>query len=169
MLKKLILITLFVVPSMAFAGFNLSPSFGIYKTNTENTASQLNLRMGYTFDFGLFVGGFYTLSANKFIDDSDEYLLGPMIGYEWKGLYGQVGYIVNSDSDMKSGGIKYSSGTGYTATVGYRLAIAEDTMIGPEVTYRTTEYDSVETQGIGVPTDRTDTVIIPGIALLFNF
>jgi len=168
-MKKLILLTIFVLPNMAFAGFNLNPSFGIYKSNTENNNSQIELRLGYTFDMGVFVGGFYTLASDKFIDDSDEYYLGPIVGYQWNGLYGLAGYVASSAQDMKSGGTKYSSGEGYQATIGYRMLVAEDMYLGPELEWRNVKYSSKEIQGVGAPTSRKDTVIIPSIAVNFVF
>lgn len=168
MLKKLIFITLFV-PQLALAGFSLNPSYGAFKSDSDNSAAQLEFRLGYTFDFGLFVGGFYTLGSEKFLEDASEYYIGPMIGYEYKGIYGLLGYILAGEQDLKSGGIKYTSATGIQATLGYRMLVAEDVYLGPELTLRDVSFDSEEIQGIGSPVTRDESVIIPSVAVLFNF
>jgi hypothetical protein len=167
---KILLFTSLLIPQLASAaGFSLNPAFGAYKRDSDNGISQLELRVGYTFDFGLYVGGFYSLGSEKFIDDSDEYVLGPMVGYQWNGIYGLLGYAVSAAQDLKSGGTKYSKGSGVEATIGYRMLVAEDVYLGPELTLRKIKYESVELQGVGSPVDRKDTLIIPGIAVQFQF
>jgi len=169
MLKKLIFIAIFV-PQMALAaGFSLNPALGIYKNDENNGMSQLELRFGYTFDFGLFVGGFYSLSSQDFIEDADDYYIGPTVGYTYGGFFGLLSYVLAGDQDLKSGGIKYTGANGIQATIGYRLMFAENVYLGPELTLRDVSFEDVETQGVPTPTERKDSVIVPGFSLLFNF
>lgn len=159
-----------LVPSIALANFEFSPSLSVFKTDKDQSSSQIELRMGYTFEFGLYVGGFYNLASTKFIDHTDQYFLGPQIGYTWKGVYALAGYTLTGEQDLASGGVKYSRPMGYQLSVGYRLEVVPDVFLGPEFTYRDVEYKSREVQGVPQgDTGRKDTQVLPSITLQFKF
>lgn len=166
---KYLLISLFILPQMAFAGFSLNPSYGVYKSDSQNSMSQFELRVGYEFDFGLYLGGFYTLGSQKFVVDSSDYYVGVQVGYEYGGVYGLAGYVINGDQDMTSGGEKYSGAHGLQVTLGYRQAIMEDVYLGPELTYRKVSFEDSEISGLAADTSRNDSVVIPSIAVYFAF
>lgn len=166
---KSILLLIALVPNMAFANFQFSPSISTFKSDDEATTTQLELRLGYAFDFGLFVGGFYSLGSDKFLEHTNQYYLGPMVGYQYKGAYVLASYILTGEQDLSSGGVKYSGTTGYQGTIGYRMEIAKDVFLGPELTMRTVEFENREVQGIAAPGNRKDTHILPSFAFLFKF
>jgi hypothetical protein len=168
MLKQL-LFTILFLPQVSMASFVLNPSVGFYKTDTDNSLTQFELRIGYAFDFGLYVGGFYDLTTQKFVEDADEFYGGVHIGYEYGNVYGLIGYVVAGDQDLNSGGVKYTGATGVQATLGYRLLLTEDVYLGPELTFRRVSFDDEEIQGVAAPTNRQDEVLIPSIAVLFKF
>lgn len=168
MMKKILFILLFL-PQWAFAGFILNPSLGLYRADTDNSVTQLELRVGYAFDFGLYLGGFYDLGSQKFVEDADEFYGGVHVGYECHGIYGLVGYVIAGDQDLNTGGIKYTGATGMVATLGYRALLTEDVYLGPELTYRSVSFEDEEIQGVAADTSRHDRVIIPSIAVQFKF
>ncbi len=166
---KYLITTLILLPQISLAGFALNPSYGVYKTDRENSMSQLELRVGYKFDFGLYLGGFYNLASQKYLVDSSDYYVGVQAGYEYHGLYGLAGYIINGDQDMTSGGVKYSGAHGMQLTFGYRLPLMEDVYLGPELTYRKVSFKDEEISGLADDVSRHDEVIIPSIAVYFAF
>ncbi|MBY0385373.1 hypothetical protein K2X05_09460 [bacterium] len=167
---KYILTLLLLLPQITFAGFALNPTYGIYKTDSESM-SQLELRVGYKFDFGLYLGGFYNVVSQKYLkpETSSDYFLGLQAGYEYHGLYGLAGYVLDGDQDMDSGGTKYSGATGLQVTLGYRLPVMEDVYLGPEITYRKVSFKDKEISGIASSVSRHDETIIPAISLYFAF
>lgn len=166
---KSLLLFIALLPSTAFANFSFSPAISTFKTDDDLSMTQLELRLGYSFDFGLYLGGMYSLASDRFLDHTNHYYLGPQVGYEYGGAYVLATYILTGEQDLASGGVKYSGTTGYQATVGYRIAVAEDIYLAPEFTYRTVEFDNREVQGIATPGDRKDTHILPSVAVLFKF
>lgn len=169
MFKNIFLLAFLALPQLAQANFSLNPALGMYKTDSDNSQTSVEIRMGYTFDFGLYLGGFYNLGSQKFIEDADEFFVGATVGYQYGGTYLLGSYIVSSEQDLKSGGIKYSGGDGFQFTLGYRALVTEDVYLGPELTYRSVSYDTIETQGLAGPSERDDDVIIPSIAVQFVF
>lgn len=168
---KYLITVLVLIPQITFAGFALNPSYGVYKTDRENNMSQLELRVGYKFDFGLYVGGFYNVVSQKYLtpETSSDYFLGLQAGYEYHGLYGLAGYVLDGDQDMDSGGTKYSGAHGLQLTFGYRLPLMEDVYLGPEITYRKVSFKDKEISGLASTVSRYDETIIPSIAVYFAF
>lgn len=181
-MKTLILIIL-LVPNMAVAsGLAFNPSISMYRNDNDTvkaagvngrSMTQIELRLGYDFDlaqnFSLFAGGFYSLGSDKFLEHTNGWNLGPMVGAQLMGVYVLAAYILTGESDMASGGLKYSGTTGYQGTIGYRAEITEGIFLGPEITFRSTEYENREVQGIVNPGDRSDTHVLPSIAVYFKF
>lgn len=167
-MKKL-LITLLLIPQIVFASFDLSPSLGTYKTDTGASYSQVEMRLGYTFDFGLYVGGLYSLSSTKFVQNADSYYIAPTVGYNYMNLYVLASYIIAGEQDLASGGVKYGKASGTQFTFGYALPINEEVFFGPELNVRTVEYKDEEVQGIAGPTTRKDSTIYPSLAFWFRF
>lgn len=166
---KYLITSLLLAPQIVFAGFSLNPSYGVYKTDAQNSMSQIELRVGYEFDMGLYLGGFYSLTSQKFIDDSSDYYVGVQAGYAYKGIYGLVGYVINGDQDLTSGGVKYSGAHGLQVTTGYRVKLMEDVYIGPELTYRKVSFDDIEISGLANTASRRDEILIPSLAVYFAF
>lgn len=168
-MKSLFLLLAFA-PSIALANFEFSPSLSVYKSDKDTSMSQIELRAGYEFESGLYVGGFYSLASDKFIDGADQWLLGPQIGYNMWGFYSLVGYNFVGEQDLHSGGIKYSNPNGLQASIGYRIEVTQDVFLSPEITWRSIEWRSREVQGIPQgDSGRKDTYVLPGITVLFKF
>lgn len=171
---KSLLLFLTLVPNIAFANLEFSPSLATFKNDDEQSSTQLEFRLGYNFelaaDLGLYVGGFYNIATDKIIEHVDQYFLGPQIGLNYKGLYTLVGYTLTGEQDLASGGVKYSRPNGYQVSLGYRLPLAEGVYLSPEFTWRTVEYKSQEIQGIPQgDTGRKDTHVLPSITFMFQF
>lgn len=176
-LTTLLLLTIFQ-PTIALAGFNLVPSIGTYRFDPDNDTpdastsfSQLEIRGGYTFDdFGLFLGVFYALGTDKFIQPTDHYAIGPMVGYKTdSGSYVLVGYTLFSEQDRESGGIKYASGEGPQVSIGHLVPLMEDIYIAPEITWKSIEYSEIENLGVATSHDRSDETVYPSITVWFKF
>ncbi len=169
MLKYIVLI-IALVPSVTHANFQFSPSVSVFKNAERQSQTQVEFRAGYEFESGLYVGGFYSLAYDKYIDNVNQYFLGPQIGYAYNGFYGLAGYTLTGESDLASGGIKYSRPQGYQASVGYRMALAPDVYLAPEITWRHVEFKSREVQGFPQgDSGREDTHVLPSITFMFNF
>jgi hypothetical protein len=169
MLKSLLLF-IALVPSVAFAGFEFSPSLSMFKADKGQSATQVELRVGYSFeDTNLYLGGFYSLASDKIIEHVDQYFFGPMIGYQYNGAYVLAAYILTGEQDLASGGVKYSSAKGYQASIGYRMELTTDVFLGPEFTWRQVDFDNREVQGIAGKSERQDTHVLPSITFQFKF
>ena len=59
-------------------------------TNPEVDAKLtfIDLRLGYVFDFGLYIGGLYSLQDHDLLSDSSDSYLGPSFGYYNNGFFG---------------------------------------------------------------------------------
>lgn len=169
MLKYIVLLFA-LVPSIASANFEFSPSLSVFKTDDQESASQIELRMGYKWDFGLYAGGFYNVASDRFIEHVDQYYLGVHVGYSYKGFYGLAGYALTGEQDFTSGGVKYSRPNAYSLTAGYRMEVATDVFLGPEFTWRQVEFKSREVQGVPQgDTGREDNHVLPSITVQFIF
>lgn len=171
---KSLLLILALVPSVAFAGLEFSPSLSTFKADDEQSSTQLEFRLGYNFELanelGLYVGGFYNIATDKFLDAVDQYFLGPQVGVNYKGFYSLLGYTLTGEQDLQSGGIKYSRPTGFQVSLGYRLLLTEGIYLSPEFSWRQVDFASKEVQGIPAgDTQRKDTHILPSITLMFKF
>lgn len=166
---KSLMLLIAIIPNIALANISLSPSISTYKAADRSSMLQVELRLGYEFDFGLFVGGFYSLASDKFVDHSYQYYMGPTVGYQYMGAYVLGSYLLVSEEDLASGGVKYSGISGFQTTIGYRLQITEDVFVGPEITVRRAKYKTREVQGIAGAGDREDNVILPSLAFYFKF
>jgi hypothetical protein len=169
MLKYIVLLFA-LVPNIATANFEFSPSLSVFKTDKEESSSQVELRMGYTFESGLYAGGYYSIASDRFIEYVNQYYLGIHLGYSYKGLYALAGYALTGEQDFVSGGVKYSRPEAYSATLGYRMEVTTNVFLGPEFTWRQVEYTSREVQGVPQgDTGRKDTHVLPSITLQFIF
>lgn len=171
MMKSLFLTIVFLIlPQLSQAAFVLNPALGLYRSDEDNGLTQLELRIGYQFESGLYLGGFYDLTSQKFVEDADEFYAGVHIGYVCPtGVYALLGYVIAGDQDLDSGGVKYTGATGVQATLGYKMLLAEDVYLGPELTYRRVSFEDEEIQGAPGKTNRNDEVIVPGFSMLFKF
>lgn len=165
-----------LIPNNSFAGFDLMASVGMYSyessTDTQDTGTtQVELRSGYTFENGVFAGAFYTLGTDKYVEATDNFNLGVMLGYRHEsGAYAMYGHTFFGEQDLESGGTKYSSGEGPQVTFGFAVPLMEGVLIAPEFTWRQISYSQVQVTGAPDNTvNREDTTFHPSINFWFEF
>lgn len=108
----------------------------------EYRATQLDTKVGYVFNFGLFAGAQlnYAIgsSATTGADtDSTAYSVGPTIGYSCSmtGLFVSATYHLLGVTDFSGLG-KYEKANGYQIDLGYPMKINESLKLGPLLTLK---------------------------------
>ena len=87
---------------------------------------------------------------------------GPSIGYNGQNAYIHFSYLFSSEFD--SGTVL--EGDGYQVDIGYMLKLTGKLMVGPQITYKTFQYDETDT---GAVANREDTILEPYIVLSYEF
>ncbi len=89
---------------------------------------------------------------------------GPTIGYNGANGYAHLSYFFSSE--FEAGGATVLEGTGFQFDVGYLFKLTGALSVGPQITYKTFEYDETDT---GAPIDREDTILEPYVVLRYDF
>ncbi len=133
-------------------GFVVNPNFTVASRKLEDGQGQpqgkvrtfqLDSKLGYVFDFGLFTGvqlnyGFGSGSTGTAPDnDLTTYYAGPSIGYSWEytGLFLSATYIATGSYDTTGVG-KYEKATGYQIDIGYPVKVTENVQVGPQLSLK---------------------------------
>ena len=179
-MKKLLLgllLSAVLVPS-AHSAFVFNPSVSMFErevetnnTKTEAKYTYLDIRAGYLFDFGLYVGGLYSNANEQAGGDSSDFFFGPSVGYHFKGLSLLLTYFLNGQSDLSSGGTKYDDVSGYQVDLAYQIMIGKTFGLGPMMSYRAVSFDEQQLQGISQPgfNGRDQTTLTPSFSFWFHF
>ena len=179
-MKKLLPILLsMVIASPALASFVLSPGVGYFSAKREETAPltvsgqttelRLDFKVGYILPMGLYVGGMYaSTNSDDGTNSNGGNLMGPTIGYySMMGFYSLFTYHILGEEDF--GSDKYTGAQGPQADIGWIFPLTSYFAIGPQITWRSIEYDKFESNGTSVDTNRKDTSIAPYVSLWFMF
>lgn len=159
------------------AGFIFSPSFSFLESEDTDLGdysrgSDIDIRLGYQFKFGFYIGALYSLSDQEFDDFSlgnSGFLAGPTVGLTTKGMYLFVTGIVVGDRDLNTGLVKYTRARGLQIDLGYAARLSKNFRLGPQLTYKTIEYQNAEFSGIASPTDYNWDAFTPYITLWLQF
>ncbi len=167
---------LLFAPVTAQAGFVLGPSLLYNETKVENggttgktTVTAIDVRAGYLFPQGLFLGGIYnneTVKSGGFEQKGVHY--GPSVGYVAKSFNFIASYLMAGELSY-SGGSKRIEPTGPQLDVGYVFDVGSNLSVGPQITWRSLEYAKAEAGGVKVADKYKVTEIRPMVALLFVF
>ncbi len=179
MLKK-ISFTLFIslfCASLAQAKILFTPSITYMSQEQEISPAPavdtkltiIDLRLGYVFDFGLYVGGLYSIQDHDLLSDSSDSLLGPTLGYYNAGFLVAGTFYVYGEKDITNGSGKYSGVSGYQIDVSYAVPVTENFRMGPQLTYHSYEYSDLEVNGISGSADLKFSSITPYFNLTFVF
>lgn len=108
----------------------------------EYRATQLDTKVGYVFNFGLFAGAQlnYALGSTARTGpdtDSTAYSVGPTIGYSCSmtGLFLSATYHLLGVTDFSGVG-KYEKANGYQIDLGYPMKVSESLKLGPQLTLK---------------------------------
>ena len=162
---------------MAMGSIVLSPGVA-YKTSsvevsgakTESNQMLIDGRLGYVLPMGLYVGGMYSiLNQGDEVDSNGGHLMGPSIGYySMMGFYTLLTYHILGEMDTSSTQT-LTGGKGPQIDIGWVFPISSFFAIGPQMSYRSVEFDKVENSGVSTDTDYKATTIQPYLSLWFMF
>ena len=179
MLKKLFFTVIFctVFTSPAQANYLFTPSVTYFSQQLDDGTSPesdvkvtvLDFRLGYVFDFGLYVGGLYSIHDYDLLSDSSDSYFGPTVGYYWKGLLVAFSYYLYGERDLSNGAGKYSSVNGYQLDFSYTVFLTESFGIGPQLTYHSIKFSEIEVAGLASPADYNFSGITPYFNFTFKF
>lgn len=184
-MKKLIIIAAVLgLSATASANFVIAPGLGYYTqsdeatqpalltTDTETTELRADVKVGYILPMGLYLGGMYAHIGQEVCSggtcaDSSGFLVGPSIGYHsLTGFYILGTYhIMGEQGDT----LKLTGGKGPQVDLGWVFPISTYVGIGPQITWRSIEYDKVESAGLSQDTDYKNSSIAPYVSLWFMF
>lgn len=175
-------LSLLLLSSVASANLVFSPNIGYYSTSTdestpstvnrEETFTYLDMKVGYVMPMGLYFGGMYSSTSSESCaggtcSDGSGFNIGPTIGYmSAQGIYAHLTYYIMGEEGDNP---KNSGGKGPQIDLGWMFPLSSSFFLGPQLTYRSIEYDTREENSISADTDEKDTVIAPYISLWFMF
>ena len=176
-LKKSFIITLALIPfSLAHANYLFAPSLSYLERNTNDNGTssdvkltKIDLKLGYVFDFGMYLGGVYSLSDENFGTDSSDYTLGFSAGYIRDGFFGILTYHLLGERDLAAGGIKYSGASGFQLDTGYVIPLTDNLSLGPQLSWSDVKYRDQENSGIATSANYDWSGITPYFTLWFMF
>ncbi|MCB0379039.1 MAG: hypothetical protein KDD33_11150 [Bdellovibrionales bacterium] len=180
MKKLFVLFTIFsliLTCQSAQAGFLFAPATTYLTQSLENPNSAkqdvkftiLDVRLGYTFDFGLFLGGIYSLLDNDLLSDSSDFHFGPTVGYQWKNIFTTFTYYLYGEKDQTIGNVKYANIQGFQFDIAYVLPITEKVFLGPQLTYHNIKYKEAQTNGVAAAAELKWRGLSPQFTLLFTY
>ncbi len=182
MKKLLVIAAILGLSGTASANLVLSPGLGYYSdsqeatqpapgTNSETTETRGDLRLGYVLPMGLYLGGMYSFinseTCGATCTDNSGFLVGPTLGYHsMMGFYTLLTYHIMGEQGDQT---KFTGGKGPQVDIGWVFPISTYVSIGPQITWRSIEYDKVEGSGTSIDTDLKRTSIAPYLSLWFMF
>lgn len=136
------------------SGFLLNPNFTMASRKLDFDPTQeggkfrtvqLDTKVGYVFDFGLFagaqinyaVGNAQTNGSGGTDTDTNSYTAGPTIGYNCNltGLFLTATYHMVGSTNITGAG-KYTKATGYQIDLGYPMKINDNVKLGPQLSLK---------------------------------
>ncbi len=171
-----------LVSTPALAQFVISPGVGYYSDkqdqstpgviNQETTETRLDLRVGYVLPMGLYLGGTYAHTSQEacgggVCGDNSGSMMGPTIGYySMQGFYTLLTYHIMGEMGDTT---KFTGAQGPQVDFGWVFPLSSFFAIGPQITWRSIEYDKIESGGTTIDTDYKQTSIAPYVSLWFMF
>jgi hypothetical protein len=180
-MKKLMffIFSLFLANTV-FASFVINPSVSYMSRETEMTQpaaasgkqseTRIDVKLGYVLPMGLYLGGMYASTSEKNGTVTDKgSSIGPTIGYfSMMGFYTLFTYYIIGQMDSTPPN-KFTGGKGPQVDVGWVFPISAYFSIGPQITWRSLEYNKFETAGVSLDSDYKATSIAPYLSLWFMF
>ena len=137
-------------------------------SNVETSQLRADIRLGYILPMGLYVGGMYAYnSVDVNGTDSTGFLAGPSVGYHsMMGFYTMLTYHILGETGDTT---KFTGAKGPPVDIGWVFPLTSSFALGPQITYRSVEFDKIETAGSSIDTDLKQTSIAPYLSLWFMF
>ncbi len=129
-------------PNITLASRKLEDNNG--QPNGKVRTLQMDSKVGYVFDFGLFAGAQFNYGVGSARPngaatdvDTNYYTAGPSLGYSCKytGLFLTATYHLVGSYDQGTGG-KYEKTTGYQIDLGYPVKVSENVQLGPQLSLK---------------------------------
>lgn len=177
-MKKFIFAILILTTSQAaLAQYMFSPSVSYLDrelNDNSNPAASSNLsiidmKLGYIFDMGLYIGALYSLIDDEITSDSSDFHFGPSIGYYNSGFFVSGTFYIFGERDLAAGNTKYADVSGFQLDFAYAVPINKTLSIGPQITYHKVKYSDAQVSGLSSPTSYEWKGITPYAALFVNF
>lgn len=178
--KLLSVLVSLLIGSSAYAQFVIAPGLN-YSTSSveqnggesESNSTTIDLKVGYILPMGLYVGGMYSLidseSCNGGCTDTGGNLVGPSVGYfSMMGFYTLLTYHIMGERNQGASS-KYTGAQGPQVDLGWVFPLSSYFSIGPQISWRSIEFDKFESNGTSTDTDLKATTIEPYISLWFMF
>ncbi len=181
MKKLLVIAAILGLSATASANLVLSPGLGYYSSaveatqpaslDSETTELRADIKLGYVLPMGLYLGGMYAHIDQEVCGggcaDSSGFLIGPSVGYHsLTGFYLLGTYHIMGEQGDTS---KFTGGKGPQVDIGWVFPVSTYVAIGPQLTWRSIEYDKLESAGTSQDTDYKQTSIAPYLSLWFMF
>lgn len=175
-IATLCLVSLFFASS-SYAAILFTPSVTYLEQSLADNANPetkakltlIDLRLGYVMDFGLYLGGLYSIHDQDMLADSSDSYFGPSVGYYNSGFLIVGTYYLYGERDLTNGVGKYAGAKGYQLDISYSVPITKSISMGPQLTYHTVEFDEIQSSGNSSPTDYSFSGISPYFNLTFIF
>ncbi len=175
------------IPSAFKSGIMVSPNFSLFKRELEQSVAtqtpgtgpgslsgdvsgtELGVKGGYVFEFGLFAGlnVMYNTGKDSAINDTIKtYAAGPSIGYHcnYTGLFLTATYHLFGKTDIGATG-EYDEVTGLQFDVAYPIQLTDKINLGPQITWRRLD----QKDGSNGLTDTKTKEFMPSISAWFYF
>lgn len=140
--------------------------------DTEQTATNIDIKAGYILPMGLYLGAMYSSLSYKTCSGSTcstspGYNIGPTVGYfSNTGFYALLTYYIMGEVGDTT---KYTGAKGPQVDLGWIFPLSAYFSIGPQLSYKTVSYDKIENSGTSIDTDYTHSYIAPYLTLWFMF
>ncbi len=169
----------FVFLSTASAYFVVSPNISYQSTkftqtdpaaaDSDGSETLIDARFGYVLPTGLYLGGMYAHSSFDDGNSTSGFLAGPTVGYySMIGFYAMLSYHILGEIEQGAGQ-KYTGGKGPQVDVGWVFPLSSYFSLGPQITWRSVEFDKLEGNGASVNADPKIDTIRPYLSLWFMF
>lgn len=165
--------------SVASASFVISPNISYQSSKTEQTQPStsssegsemlIDARVGYVLPTGLFLGGMYSsIKSTSGNTDSSGFMVGPSVGYySMSGFFAMLTYHIMGEYGTSAA--KYTGAKGPQVDLGWIFPITAYFSMGPQITWRSLDYNKLEGSGTSVDADLNSSTIRPYISLWFMF
>lgn len=133
---------------------------------SETELSSYDFKLGYLHESGLYLGGMYTILG---VNDNDGYSAGPTVGFNhYSGFFALFTYHLVGEMD-NGPGLTMTDGMGPQVDLGWVFPLTSSFHIGPQITYRSINYQKAETSTGSADIDYTRSNILPYITMWFKF
>jgi hypothetical protein len=167
---------LFLTPNL-YGAYLFSPSVSYLEQklhdnslpDTKAKYTAIDLRFGYLTEFGLYVGGLYSLHDQNILADASDSYFGPSIGYFYSGFLFVGTWFVYGERDLSNGQTKYANVGGYQLDLSYAIPLNETISIGPQLSYIHVDFNEAQNAGNANTTDYNFNGIVPYFNITFQF